>query len=81
MSWRRWKLGVLVSIVLSLIVAGTGLCAGMHWQAFVAVLCTALGTHFCSFIKDHPIEQISFDTDRLTATATDPMTRKNETLT
>lgn len=62
MSWRRWRLGVVVTVVLSLIVAGAGLSAGMKWQAFLAVFCTALLTHFGSFLKDHPLEQITFDT-------------------
>jgi hypothetical protein len=61
MSWRRWKLGVLVSIVLSLIVAGAGVAAGIHWQAFVSVLCAALLTHFGSFLQQNPVEKIDFN--------------------
>lgn len=51
-----------VSVVLSLLVAGSGVAAGMAWQAFVAVLCTALLTHLGAFLKDHPVDSISFDT-------------------
>lgn len=68
MSWRRWKLGMVVTVVLSLVVAGAGVAAGMKWQSFVAVFCTALLTHFGSFIKDHPVDQITFDTETLTKT-------------
>ncbi len=63
MNWKRWKLGMVVAIVLSFIVAGSGVAAGMHWQAFISVLCTALLTHMGAFLKDHPIEQVSFDTE------------------
>lgn len=61
MSWRRWKVGALVAVVLSLFVAGTGVAAGMTWQAFVVVLSSALVTHFGAFLKDHPPETITFD--------------------
>lgn len=63
MSWKRWKLGVAVSIVLSLLVAGSGLTAGMNWKSFVAVFCTAAITHLGAFLKDHPIEQITTDSN------------------
>ena len=32
-AWRKWKLGLAVSVILALLVAGSGLAAGMHWQA------------------------------------------------
>lgn len=60
MSWRRWKLGVGVSICLSLFVALAGVTAGMGWKPFLAVLGAALVSHFGAFIKDHPVEQIQF---------------------
>lgn len=56
-------MGVAVAVVMSLIVAGAGVVAGMHWQAFVAVFCAACGTHLGTFLKDHPVEQITFDTE------------------
>lgn len=60
MSWRRWKLGIVVAVVLSACVAGSALEAGTTWRVFVQVFCTALVTHFLSFLKDHPLEQIQF---------------------
>lgn len=63
MKWKRWKLGALVSIALSLFVSLSGLAAGMGWKAFLAVLGSALFTHFGSFIKDHPVDSIDFDTE------------------
>jgi hypothetical protein len=65
MSWRRWKLGVVVAIGLSLLVAGAGLAAGMKWHSFVAVFCTAALTHLGSFLKDHPVETVTDDTEQV----------------
>jgi len=61
MQWRKWKLGCAVALFLSLLVAGSGLAAGITWWQFAAIFCTAAVTHFGSFIKDHPIEKIEFD--------------------
>ncbi len=61
MNWKRWRIGLLVSCGLSLVVAGSGLVEGMKWQSFVVVLCTALVTHLGAYLKEHPVEQISFD--------------------
>lgn len=63
-AWRKWKLGVAVSVVLALLVAGSGVAAGMHWQAFVSVLCMALLTHLGAFLKDHPVDAVTFDDDK-----------------
>lgn len=62
MSWRLWKVGFGVAFFLSLLVAGSGLLAGTTWRQFTAVFCAACATHFLSFLKDHPVEQIKFDT-------------------
>jgi len=60
MNWRRWKLGVVVALVLSLLVAGAALTVGGTWQVFVSVFCCAGVTHLGAFLKDHPVEQIDF---------------------
>lgn len=60
MSWRRWKLGAVVSVILSLFVAMSGVAAGAGWKTFLAVLGSALVTHFGAFLKDHPVDQIQF---------------------
>lgn len=76
MKWKLWRLGALVSIVLSLLVAGAGLAAGVTWQAFVATFCAACLTHFGSYLMKHPVDQIQFDTETFvkTSTITDPKT-------
>lgn len=66
MKWKQWKIGAIVSIILSLFVAMAAVTAGATWHVFVAVLGSALVTHFGAFIKDHPIDKISFDTETFT---------------
>lgn len=60
-AWRKWKLGLVISVFLSLIVAGAGLQAGSSWRAFFQIFCAALLTHVLAFLKDHPVDGISFD--------------------
>lgn len=62
MKWKQWKVGAVVSVVLSLFVAMTGVTAGASWHVFIAVLGSALVTHFGAYIKDHPVTEIQFDT-------------------
>ena len=44
-------MGMLVSAVASLLVAGAGLAAGMTWRQFVAVFCSAMLTHGAAYLK------------------------------
>lgn len=66
MKWKQWKIGALVSVLLSAAVAGAGVSVGGRWQTVLAVFCAALVTHFGAYLKDHPVESISFDTDHTT---------------
>lgn len=63
MNWRRWKLGLVISIACALFTAGAGLTAGMKWQAFVAVLSSALLSNLMNFLYRHPVETIADDPD------------------
>lgn len=76
MNWKHWKLGAVVSVLLSLFVAGAGLTAGMGWREFIAVFCAACITHFGSFLKDHPVKDISFETTTVTKTVTEEKTKE-----
>jgi hypothetical protein len=67
-TWRKWKLGLAVAIMLSLFVAGSGLDSSWNWMSFVRVFCIACLTHMGAFLKTHPIEDI---TDTRTVTKTD----------
>lgn len=63
MNWKKWKIGLVVAVILGLLSAGAGLAAGMHWQAFIAVLCTSLTTHLLAFLKEHPVESVKEETN------------------
>jgi Trk-type K+ transport system membrane component len=65
MNWKRWKLGLAVATFLSAFVAGAALSTGGSWKTIVAVFCSALLTNWGSWLKEHPIEQISNDTTLL----------------
>jgi flagellar motor component MotA len=58
MKLKKWKIGLIVAVVFGLLTAGSGLVAGMQWQAFVAVLCTSLVTQLAAYLMKHPVEEI-----------------------
>jgi hypothetical protein len=55
-------MGCVVSLVLSLFVAGAGLSAGASWKVFLSVFCSAALTHLGSWLKDHPVEEVDLGT-------------------
>lgn len=58
MNWKKWKLGFCIACGCGLLSAGASLVDGMHWRAFVAVLCTSLLTNLLTYLKDHPVEAV-----------------------
>lgn len=66
MKWKQWKLGAVVSVVLAALCAGASWKTGMHWTDLIPVFCVACATHFGAYLKDHPTDQISFDTTTIT---------------
>lgn len=58
MNWRKWKAGLLVSLLLGVLSAGAGLAADMSWKAFCAVLCASVATHLIAYLKQHPVESV-----------------------
>lgn len=60
-NWKAWRLGLAVSLLLSLLVAGAGLTEGMSWRAFTAVFCAAAVTHLGAFLYRHPVEEIEWE--------------------
>ncbi len=61
MSWKRWKLGVLIALLLSAFVAGAAWEDGASWRTLLKVFCAACLTHFGAFIKQHPVEDVRFN--------------------
>ncbi len=44
-------MGMLVSAVCSLLVAGAGIAEGTNWKQFIAVFCAAMLTHGAAYLK------------------------------
>jgi hypothetical protein len=65
MNWRAWRLGFLIAVFCGLLTAGAGLAGTMDWKSFIAVLCTSMITNLGNFLKQHPVESISFETSTL----------------
>ena len=65
-SWRRWKLGFWVALVLSLLVAGSTYAAGGNLKAVIGAFCASMLTNFGAFLTNHPVDQVSFDTEQIT---------------
>lgn len=58
-SWKKWKIGLTLSIVFGLLSGCAGLAVGMSWQAFLAVVCTSLVTNMGAYLMKHPVENIA----------------------
>jgi hypothetical protein len=64
MAWRKWKLGLVISVLLGLLTAGSGFVDNnMSWESFAAVLCSATLGQLLTFLKTHPYETIQFPED------------------
>lgn len=76
MTWKKWTVGIIVTVIFSLLTAGAGLSQGMSWQAFTAVLCTALLTNLGAYLMKHPVEQVddegTFNTQHSTSNTQPP---------
>jgi len=68
MNWRKWKLGLAVAAV-------TGLCTAlavgvivpdMTWKQGLLVLLGSMAKDVLLFLRQHPAESISFDTQNIT---------------
>lgn len=62
MKWKKWKIGLTIAVACGFLNAGASLVDGMHWRAFVAVLCTSLLTNLLTYLKDHPVDGLPDDT-------------------
>jgi hypothetical protein len=57
-TWKKWRIGFWIAVLLGTLSAGAGLAAGMKWQAFVAVLCTSLLTHIGAYLMKSPLDDV-----------------------
>lgn len=57
-TWKKWRVGFWLTLFLGALSAGAGLCAGMTWRAFVAVLCTSLLSHVGAYLMKSPLDDV-----------------------
>ena len=57
-TWKKWRIGFWISVLLGTLSAGAGLAVGMTWQAATAVLCTSLLTHIGAYLIKSPLESV-----------------------
>ncbi|MDE2100809.1 MAG: hypothetical protein KGL39_26420 [Patescibacteria group bacterium] len=58
LTWKKWRVGLALSITLGCLSAGAGLAAGISWKGFTAVLCTSLLTHIGAYLTKSPLDQV-----------------------
>lgn len=58
-NFKQWKLGIIVSGLKALLVAGSTALVGGDWKVFVAAFCASFAGLLESYLKTHPIEDIS----------------------
>jgi len=63
MTWKKWRIGFWLALFLGTLSAGAGLCVGMAWQAFVAVLCTSIATHIGAYLMRSPLDAVEDETE------------------
>jgi len=57
-TWKKWRVGLLLTIGLGVLSGCAGLAAGMSWQAFAAVVATSLVTHITAYLQKSPLEDV-----------------------
>lgn len=57
-NFKKWKLGLIVSIFKALLVSGSTALVGGDWKVFTASFCVSLAGLLESYLKAHPIEEI-----------------------
>jgi hypothetical protein len=62
MTWRRWRIGFALVLLEALFVAGAGAVTGAHILTLVAVFCAAAAPRLVAWRKQHPEDEIVFDT-------------------
>lgn len=69
MKWGLWKIGALVSLALSLLVAGAAAASYGNWKTFCVAFCAASLTHFGAFVYQHPVDTIILNGHETTNTS------------
>jgi len=57
-TWKKWRVGFWIQVLLGCLAAGAGLAAGVTWKQFVAILCTSLTTQLVGYLSKSPLEDV-----------------------
>ena len=57
-TWKKWRVGLLLAVLLGVLSGCAGLAAGMDWRAFSAVVATSLVTHIGAYLAKSPLEEV-----------------------
>ena len=60
-SWKRWKLGLYISIGTGLFTGVIGLGAGMTWKGALMLIAASVGKDFVLYQSQHPVDSIELD--------------------
>lgn len=73
MRWKQWKLGLVVAVVSGIATAfAVGVVVPtMTWRQELYVCLGCIGKDLLLFLKEHPYDQVSFDTVTITKQKTE----------
>jgi hypothetical protein len=57
-TFRKWRLGLLIATAQAMFVAGATSLVGGDWKVALAAFCSAVGPLWTNYLKQHPIEEI-----------------------
>lgn len=62
MSWKRWKIGLAVSLLSGLFTGLIGLAVGLTHQQVIILLVVNMAKDGLLYLKDHPIDNVDVGT-------------------
>ena len=65
MNWKRWKMGLLISLLSGLFTGLIGLALNMTAKEIGIFVLISIAKDGQLYLAKHPAEQISFDTDQI----------------
>ena len=74
-SWRRWKLGVVIAAATGFFTGLLALGVGTPWKGALLLLGASIGKDFVLWIQNYPVQSIDFnngDTTTITASTRGP---------
>lgn len=57
-TWKKWRVGLYLTIGIGILSAGAGIAADMTWRQFVALLCSSLLAGVTGYLSKSPLENV-----------------------